>query len=355
MNILFIGPYYQNDGWGNAAKEYIRAISTTKHNLSIRPIYLNQQRQFEDLNEFFRFEKPLDKYDCVIQNCLPDMFVRVGGVKNIGLSYFETTIKHTPWVKSINLMDEVWVPSMVDRGNLLDSGVTAPINVVQIPTNLEKYKLNVEPFFLRQPSYRFLFVGEYISRKNIRALVEAFYTEFAAYEDVELVIKTNLGGADEKVLYDRVEKDVLDITGRIGYKSAGKITIITSRLTDHQMYSLYKNSDCFVMPSSGESFCIPILDAAGFGCSVIVNGEIGMPDISGMHLCDSIKYLAIAEDRPLPYLYNGRDFWNKIDQFHLMDCMREVYSRRNEKRSVPDLTKFSYDSVGQLIGECLES
>ena len=38
MNILFVGPYRQADGWGEAAKHYIKALSHVGE-LAIRPIF----------------------------------------------------------------------------------------------------------------------------------------------------------------------------------------------------------------------------------------------------------------------------------------------------------------------------
>ncbi len=39
MNGLFVGPYRQNDGWGMASRDYIKAISTQIPNLTTRPVY----------------------------------------------------------------------------------------------------------------------------------------------------------------------------------------------------------------------------------------------------------------------------------------------------------------------------
>ena len=40
MNILFVGPYRQNDGWGLASQSYIKALGTTGHNITTRPVFL---------------------------------------------------------------------------------------------------------------------------------------------------------------------------------------------------------------------------------------------------------------------------------------------------------------------------
>ena len=74
MNILFIGPYRQNDGWGNAAKSYIRALSKIDSvNLCIRPIYMGSSTCEID-EDIIEFEyNSFDEYDIVIQNVLPSL------------------------------------------------------------------------------------------------------------------------------------------------------------------------------------------------------------------------------------------------------------------------------------------
>ena len=72
MNVLFIGPYRQNDGWGNAAKAYIKALAGIESvNLCIRPIYMGSSicEIDEDIIEFEY--NSFDEYDLVIQNVLP--------------------------------------------------------------------------------------------------------------------------------------------------------------------------------------------------------------------------------------------------------------------------------------------
>ena len=72
MKILFIGPYRQADGWGDAARHYIKALSHVG-DLAIRPIYLGSSycELDEDLLEY-EFNDPKD-YDVIIQNSLPHL------------------------------------------------------------------------------------------------------------------------------------------------------------------------------------------------------------------------------------------------------------------------------------------
>ena len=79
--VLFVGPYRQSDGWGNAANEYAKAISKSCE-LAMRPIYMGSSfcELHEDLLEY-EFND-LREYDVVIQNCLPFFVIQTLLIKS---------------------------------------------------------------------------------------------------------------------------------------------------------------------------------------------------------------------------------------------------------------------------------
>lgn len=62
--------------------------------------------------------------------------------------------------------------------------------------------------------------------------------------------------------------------------------------TDHDLYSLYHHSQCFVYPSEYEGFGIPILEAYQAECPVILNHASCFPEIAG----DSALYFTSEEE-----------------------------------------------------------
>lgn len=373
MKILFIGPYRQDDGWGHASRSFLKSLCMTDHDISSAPVYLNRQKEYRSFDDDFMLSSESNRnenYDVVIQNCLPHMFRQYGGVKNIGISFFESSIKNTPWPNSIHLMDRMWVSSSFEKQILEQASVTN-VDIVPIPSDINiidqefEYKKLIER---TDDDFIFYFVGENTTRKNISALIKAFHLEFKPYEQVELVLKVNnVGMSDEETLED-IKKLIYKVKGRLGlYKDVSMYKsehVITRFLSENDLRGIHKDCDCFVMPSSGEGFCIPAFDAMLHGSSVIANANCSIADYiyngeNGI-LVHSKKVPAVAVDRPLSFLYNGRDYWYEVDVEPLRLAMRKEYDNRlKNKTKILEFSKrniipfYSFDRVAESMNVAL--
>ena len=198
MKVLFIGPYRQMDGWGEAARAAIFSLLTVKDiDVYLRHITLANMPQV-DIQILNNLEsRNIDgEPDVVIQNALPEYFINYKGVRNIGMFMSETRyLQWTPWIAKLNLMDEIWVPTEIERINVFESGCTVPISVMLAATDIKKYNVSE-----RKPNKEFTFysIGDG-ERKNLDALIIAFHREFDRNEPVALTIKTNNGQFPEQV------------------------------------------------------------------------------------------------------------------------------------------------------------
>jgi glycosyltransferase involved in cell wall biosynthesis len=52
-------------------------------------------------------------------------------------------------------------------------------------------------------------------------------------------------------------------------------------VTDQDLPSLYKNAECFVLPSLYEGFGLPVLEAMQYGCPVLVSNVSSLPEVGG--------------------------------------------------------------------------
>lgn len=353
--VLFVGPYRQSDGWGNAAREYIRALRLTGCDLATRPVYLNLQSKYADIDEFDDLEYNKNRpYDIIIQNCLPHQFRRYGGVKNIGLAFFETSdISSTPWPPSINLMDQMWVSSSFEKLTLFNSGVDIPVCRVPIPVDKDKYTKEYEPFEplnRHKHEFKFYFIGEYIARKDIQTLLLAFHREFGAHELVRLVLKVNSVGADAAMTLSRVNSDIMALKNALKIYPSPEMykqeIVIPNYLSEDELYGLHKSCDCFVTASSGEAFCLPAFDAAMFGRAPLVNRNSSMRDYifnNNGGLVDSHLSPAISQDRAMPFLYTGKDTWYQVDVINLQKKMREAFEEVPKKKE--QMAKWSQENI----------
>jgi glycosyltransferase involved in cell wall biosynthesis len=351
MNILFLGQYRgpENDGWSIAARRYLDALLMTGHKVAARPVYMGGNGGKISKRAEVAENTKLDKIDVLIQNVLPDL-LESHNCYNIGVFFTETrNLQKTGWVQKINLLDEVWVNSEMEKQSLVSSGVKVKINIVPIP-----YKAPIaepEPFNLQEADgkYIFYFIGENNERKNILALVKAFHREFSPQEDVTLLIKTNetdlAGEINEWRTRARLRKEYIPEI------------IIKSAISEQDIYSIHKMCDCFVCPSRGEAFCMPIMDALYFNNPVICTNNtfpmsIFYPNLIGVN---SVETPIDCKHPPLPHIYTGNETWQEIDILDLQDAMRYEYKSREESDTRQFiLDKFSYQAVANKMKEYLD-
>ena len=374
-NVLFIGPYRQNDGWGIGAQNYIRALIKSDINFTLRPIYMGNSI-CECPVEFLEYEDNiLPYYDAVIQNVLPhllDYNSKFG--KNIALIYTETTNWQNVWASRLKRMDEIWVPSNSDVFNLQGSGIHhPPVKTIPIPLDVTKFNQSYETKELDElkrikdnNGFVFYFIGEFIQRKGIDKLVQAFHTEFDTNENVYLLLKISKGGIDSNQLAKEINiycnrvKSILRIYGDL--TDYNKELFITNRLSDNDLNALHCLCDCFVMPSMGESWNLPCMDALGFGNVPIVIENTGPNHVvhceNGYVVSSYLDHIMVL-DPPLPDIYTGRELWHNYSVSDLCGKMRKAFQNRyidnitKSRRGIEDVYKLSYDNIAQEINKIL--
>jgi glycosyltransferase involved in cell wall biosynthesis len=370
-NVLFVGPYRQADGWGEASRSYIRAIATTNNNLTVHPNYFTNN--ITDIPEdIVGYENIIyDNYDIVIQKALPGCFFYNGYYKkNIAITELETSDwSRSSCIRNLNEMDEIWVPSAFEKQTLLKSGVHKPIKAISQPLDIEFInKLSDTKLPLPKSisnTFKFYFIGEYIERKNIDDLIIAFNLAFDYDEPVTLIIKTNAQGGNPNQLRQQIEQNIINIKQKMstGNKFKKEI-IITERLSNEQMIGLHNACDCFVNAAYGEAFCRPAAEALILGKNPIVNKNSGMKDFitnGNGFMVNSHKTPVMLNNRPLTKdfdFYNAYQHWYKIDIYDLVEKLKTAYSmyRTNKQEWInksnlgkSSADRFSYSTIGSLL------
>ena len=358
-NILYIGLYRQNDGWGLAAKDYIKALSLIS-NVHCQPLYLSANIDSEIENSIAILENNRrSSYDIVIQHCLP-MNMTKTHLYNIGLLFVENHHFFSDSVHNLNMMDEVWVSSEQEKRSLESGGVKTKIFVIGHPIDTHQLlNQHHNKCFdrLLDDHYKFYFIGEYIQRKNINAIIAAFNNEFDLTDKVKLIIKTNIPGIQPNQAKHTITQQISSIKKslRVQNKFHEEI-IITSRLTEPELLALHNNCDCFVITSYGEAFCRPAAEAVCCGNFLISSNNIGVLDYinendkSIVECIEETVLLNNPEEMGSLDIYNGKETWSIPSMHSLSKSMRHAYENRSK---IADKDKyiqtFSYRNISDNI------
>jgi glycosyltransferase involved in cell wall biosynthesis len=338
MNIEYIC-FGSLNGYAIAAKNYILALKN--HNLRIQT--LDSQHRIDvagdNLSLFRKFAKKEEDPEAIqIYHCIPPMQRRRRKNKTtIGVATFETYDPPRHWVKILNQNDAVIVPSTFCQEIFKNAGVTRPIYLIPHCLDLSKYNSNIAPKQTNS-KFRFLFIGAWRKRKGYEELLKAWCSMFSNNEHVKLVIKTDKP--------NKAERTVRKLTNNI--------LIEHRKINENNMTGFIKSFDCLVLPTKGEGFGLPALQAMALGLPVIVTDYSGCTDFANNDTAFLLKpeRIIIKEDMDrIPQFMNRR--WAEISVEELGGVMLYVYEHPDEvKKKVRNAEHFVREGFGlDLVGE----
>ncbi len=211
-------------------------------------------------------------------------------------------------VRTMNGFDQIWCMSSYDREIFAAAGVD-PSRLLEVPPRLHRAAdpEQVREYRLaREPGERLLSIFKFEERKNPRALLRAFAEIAAARPEARLVLKVD--GISTADLY----RFALSIPG-VGSEAISRIEVVDRALSDEELARLYLEADAFVLPSRGEGFGLPYLEALSFGIPVIAPDRGGHRDFcTGENSYLVPARLIGAGDEWLLPIYRGTR-WLEVD------------------------------------------
>lgn len=366
MKVLYIANYRDGSGWANAALHNIMALDKAGVDVVPRAITFNRKNGIVPPKVALLEAQPSTGCDVCIQHTLPSLYVYNGSFKNICMYETETrSFDDTCWSSHINMMDEAWVPNAQMVQASVGSNVRIPIKIAPHCIDVSEYS-NIDPTAAvteLKNTFNFCFVGDFIHRKNLESLLRAFHTEFHPSEPVNLFLKLSKHGcsADECLsLFQQTANAVKqNLKTRASYKPE---VVLTGFLEKGHLLSVMSQCHCFVMPSFGEAWCIPALEAMALGMPVIYTAGTGMDYFCKGFSVDSQPSPCFRGTDSLSDIYTSHTDWMTIDVRQLQYKMREAYNMYlDDKDSYLSLSKecvkraheYDIEPVGQKLKELL--
>ncbi len=333
---------FDHSGYANEARTFVRSLERAR-----APVFVNP----------FRWPPPMTAMPEAdarrlweLATCeLPARFVHVvhlvnhffqrhpRAVANVGRTMFETDRLPPDRVAKCLEMDRIWVPSDFNMETFANAGVPRE-KLRKLPAGLEVELFDpsrVQPMQLPGlEGFVFLAVFVWSRRKGWDLLLRAYLEEFGPRDDVTLLLgvtpvwsSTFERARTEAEWFVRNELHG-DPDGR------PRIRLVDLALPPQSMPSLYRVADAFVLPTRGEGWGRPYMEAMAMGLPTIGTGWSGNTEFMN----EGNSYLVQSELVDVPE-DGWRDFrlfrghrWAAPSVPHLRQLMRQVYEDRTEAR-----------------------
>lgn len=360
MKICYIANYLDNSGYSQAARNYILALDHVGVTVVPRAVKMtNETSAVPDRIKELE-DNDLNNIDVVIQHNLPDNFVSKSGVKNIGHFAYETNgFGLTNWERNLELLDKILVPCTHQMKIIQEKISGVPVSYVPYALSSKAFDKAEERLTFNLPANttKFYTIADGSMRKNLPALISAYYSKFSADDQVALIIKTSPSINIKNTIQELKQ-------GSNRFKLTAlypKIVVIESRLSEEQMVSLHDSCDIFVTTSHGESFSLPAVEALARGnyivapnCTAfqdyITNDNIGKL-VGGM-------WTSVLGMQNSPNgLYSSEEQWFNVNVSEFGDAMRAALSKKEKSIDRTGLAnnQFNYKTIGKALLEAINN
>lgn len=360
MKVLYISHNKEGSAWSSTANKHMLALDSVGVDVVSRTVKLNNfAGEYPDKIKEFE-AKDTNNVDYVIQHILPHHYQHFGRCKaNIGFYLNDMDTLNIPmWTNKIGLMDRMWCPNL-NTAHVLQP-ISKRVDIVPHPTDMSIYGKKYDKVDLgsHNDNYIFYFIGELISRKNIKDMIRAFHTEFGINEPVSLLLKVNKAGVPSQKIMEMLTNEINNLKQSLKlYPSTEqyhKEIIVAGNIPQEEICQIHTTGNCYLNLSHGEAWSIPTFDAMMFGKQIIAANHYYD------YLCDYPYYPVYpTSDDVLGYndtffeLGNSKEKWLSYSMSDVRNAMRFAFNERNRFVLKTPINKYDIDSIGQLMVEKL--
>jgi glycosyltransferase involved in cell wall biosynthesis len=372
INLLYYSCPFDLSGYGTVSRNHLLSLRTVKGlniRLRTKKFWAGSSPDLREDGELLHImeRNPIPEDNFIfMQHLTPEnFFIDPRARYHICYTPFETDGLPAAWLLPLRGMDEIWVPSEHNKSAYIRAGLKdKPITVIPHGVNTERYNPNIKPLDYNRGKFNFGSVFDWTERKNPVALIRAYYNAFFNDEDVTLTIRTFWRFPLEKTA-EYVRSEVQQIKNSYpNRKIFPRILFWFDTMDEQTMPAFFKSFDCFVLPTRGEGFGLPFLEAMACGVPTIGPEWGGNREFMNPSNSTLIEGNVTAINNPyfLRYQpqYSGQS-WFDINEVVLSEKMRWVYDHTDEadvlaNKAVDDISKnFTWtNTAGKIYKRLLE-
>jgi glycosyltransferase involved in cell wall biosynthesis len=339
--VLWRGPLFGASGYAQESREFVLGLDALGVRVRAEDVPLGPHRSPLEPSTERRLREltgaQVDSGAIRIEHGPPSRWAT--GTR-IGRTGFETDRIPDAWVEACNEVDEVWVPSRFNLETFSASGVDAErLHVVPSPIRLGNWRGDAR-LELPVSGFTFLSAFEWSLRKGWDLLLAAYSEEFRPSEDVVLVLAVHSSRG-------HTAAELRRLVERAAGREPPPILVLDRTPSAAELPRLFRAADCFVLPTRGEGWSRPFLEAIAAGTPVIgtdwgAHTELLREDTGYPIELKGVVRIPEAGVREAP-LYRGHR-WAEPSVEHLRELMRHVYEHPAEARARSERARSEVDA-----------
>jgi glycosyltransferase involved in cell wall biosynthesis len=360
----WFGPLTDSEGFAEEGRSLVKALASTDMKVNAHDI--PHPRTFDNISSMQ--STPLNDF---VDGCKFLIYHRYWSARplpasgvHIWRTMFETNGIPSDWLHCSRNYDQLWVPSEFNRATYAASGVPFDKMAI-IPCPLPIWAPLLTANLLRTPAgskdtFTFLSVMRWHRRKGWDLLVRAFMREFSREPSVRLIIKARPFDPERpyepaRQLGEFLERDL--------ERSTKNIHLVTRDLSTKELSLLYGSADAFVLPSRGEGWGRPFVEAMLSGLRTIGprwGGNLMFMNDSNSLLVDG-DLVPVDADASGEWQYFADQMWFEPSVELLQEAMRRAVDEGNwadqDKLGIAAvlLKTYSSKSIGSQMRDALNS
>ena len=364
--LCWTGPVFDAAGYASELRAFVRAaqaagldLALVEQRWSARDAGLAPDERAH-LQALLARPLPPDRPYLRVWHTFPPLFQPdPKALVTIGRTMFETDGLPPEWVAASQRVDLLWVPSDFNRETFQQAGLPAErLRILPGCLEVERYGPHVAPWPL-QTGRRFVFLSifDWSPRKGWDVLLRAWGQAFHPDDDVALVLKIFASGG-QTTAQIRAEIDRL-LRATFGDRPLAPIFLWDGVLAESDLPRLYRAVQAFVLPTRGEGWGRPLMEAMASGLPTIATGWGGHRAFMTPENSYLLDYrLVPVPEAALTVLptYRGQR-WAEPDREQLVETLRRVVAdpeaarQRGERARAEIAARFSPAAVGAILRE----
>ena len=293
--LRWCGPLFNYAGHARQGREAVAALAAVGAEVSLDPLFNDQGFLAEmaaDPSRALAWDRLLQapSQSGLLVTCdlpsdgrgetdvLKEALLRNPGQRaQVAWCTFETDRLPVGWSEKLARMDEVWVPSKFNRESFLRSGVPAE-KLFVVPEGIDPapYCDAVPTQLPETAGFTFLSVFQWSLRKGWDTLLAAWAEAFGPGDDVQLVLRASPFSSSRPSIQEQAESFLA--SRGLSWETMAPVLLLTDPVSESRMPSLYAACDVFVLPTRGEGWGLPFLEAMAAGKPCIATSWGGQMD-----------------------------------------------------------------------------